>query len=267
MTMTKRSFAPVVTAAMLAGLLFAAIAAIEAAVAEPVEVTVLTSVALTSALDELAPQFERATGNKLKIGYSLIADIKKRVLAGETADVIMLSRPAMEDLQKQDKFAPGGIADVAGTPVALAVRAGAPKPDISSAEALKRSLLAAKSIVYADPGRGGASGVHFAHVIDQLGIAEQLKSKTILVPEAADVVAKGEAEIGVAQASEIVPVLGAQLLGPLPGELGYLTQFAAAIGAGSKQAGAAKSLIQFLTGPAAAAVFKSKGFQQGKSSS
>jgi molybdate transport system substrate-binding protein len=267
--MTKRSFAPVVTAAMLAGLLFSPIAAIEAAVAEPVEVTVLTSVALTSALDELAPQFERATGNKLKIGYSLIADIKKRVLAGETADVVMLSRPAMEDLQKQDKFAPGGIADVAGTPVALAVRAGAAMPDISSAEALKRSLLAAKSIVYADPARGGASGVHFAHVIDQLGIADQLKSKTILVPgaQAAEVVAKGEAEIGVAQASEIVPVSGAQLLGPLPGELGYLTQFAAAIGAGSTSAEAAKSLIQFLTGPAAAAVFKSKGFQQGKSSS
>jgi molybdate transport system substrate-binding protein len=263
MTMTKRSFAPVVTAAMLAGWLFASIAAIEAAVAEPVEVTVLTSVALTSAMDELAPQFERATGNKLKIGYSLIADIKKRVLAGETADVIMLSRPAMEDLQKQDKFAPGGVTDVAGTPVALAVKAGAPKPDISSADALKRLLLAAKSIVYADPGGGGASGVHFAHVIDQLGITEQLKSKTILVPgaQAADVVAKGEAEIGVAQASEIVPVSGAQLLGPLPGELGSLTQFAAAIGAGSKQAEAAKSLIQFLTGPAAAAVFKSKGFQ------
>jgi molybdate transport system substrate-binding protein len=269
MTMTKRSFESRLAAATLAGLLFSSIAAIEAAVAEPVEVTVLTSVALTSALDELAPQFERATGNKLKIGYSLIADIKKRVLAGETADVIMLSRPAMDDLQKQDKFAPGSIVDVAGTPVAIAVRAGAPKPDISSADALKRSLLAAKSIVYADPAKGGASGVYFAQVVDRLGIAEQLKSRTILVPGAqtADVVAKGEAEIGVAQASEIVPVPGAQLVGPLPGELGSLTQFTAAIGAGSKQAEAAKSLIQFLTGPAAAPLFKSKGFQQGKSSS
>ncbi len=240
--MTRRSFESRLAAATLAGLLFSSIAAIEAAVAEPVEVTVLTSVALTSALDELAPQFERATGNKLKIGYSLIADIKKRVLAGETADVIMLSRPAMDDLQKQDKFAPGSIVDVAGTPVAIAVRAGAPKPDISSADALKRSLLAAKSIVYADPAKGGASGVYFAQVVDRLGIAEQLKSRTILVP-------------------------GAQLVGPLPGELGSLTQFTAAIGAGSKQAEAAKSLIQFLTGPAAAPLFKSKGFQQGKSSS
>jgi molybdate transport system substrate-binding protein len=106
MTMTRRSFESRLAAATLAGLLFSSIAAIEAAVAEPVEVTVLTSVALTSALDELAPQFERATGNKLKIGYSLIADIKKRVLAGETADVIMLSRPAMDDLQSRTSSRP-----------------------------------------------------------------------------------------------------------------------------------------------------------------
>src|SRR5450432_1454826 len=164
--MTRSLFAPQLAATMLAGLLFASSAAIEGAVAEPVEVTVLTSVALTSALDELAPQFERTTGNKLKIGYSLIADLKKRIIAGETADVIILSRPAMEDLQKQDKFAPGSIVNVAGTPVALAVRAGAPKPDISSADALKASLLAAKSIVYSDPAKGGASGVYFAQVVD-----------------------------------------------------------------------------------------------------
>jgi molybdate transport system substrate-binding protein len=265
MTMTKSSFAPGLAVAMVAGLLFSSIAAIEGAVAEPAEVTVLTSVALTSALDELAPQFERTTGNKLKIGYSLIADIKKRIIAGETADVIILSRPAMDDLQKQDKFVPGSIADVVGTPVAVAVRVGAPKPDISSADALKRSLLAAKSIVYADPAKGGASGVHFAHVVDQLGIAEQLKSKTILVPgaQAADTVAKGEAEIGVALTSEIVPVSGAQLVGPLPVELGSMTEFTAGIGASSKAAEAAKSLILFLTGPAAAPVFKSKGLQPG----
>jgi molybdate transport system substrate-binding protein len=258
MTMAGRSFA----LAMAAGLLFAAI---DAAAAAPAEINVLASVALTSALDELAPQYERATGNKLKIGYSLIADIKKRMIAGETADVVILSRPAMDDLGKQDKFAPGSIADVAGTPVAVAARAGAPKPDISTVDALKRSLLAAKSIVYADPAKGGASGVYFAHVVDQLGIAEQIKSKTILVPgpQAADVVARGEAEIGVGQASEIVPVSGAQLVGPLPGEFASVTAFAAGIGADTKAPEAAKSFIQFLTGPVAAPVLTSKGFQPG----
>ena len=264
MTMTRSSFAPGLATAMAAGLLLS-IAAVEGAVAEPVEVTALTSVALTSALNELAPQFERTTGNRLKIGYGLIVDIKKRIVAGETADVIILSRPVMDELQKQDKLAPGSIADVVGTTVAVAVRAGSPKPDISSADTLKRSLLAAKSIVYADPAKGGASGVHFAHVVDQLGITDQLKSKTILVPgaQAADIVAKGEAEIGIAQTSEIVPVSGAQLVGPLPGEFAKVTEFTAGIGANSKAAEAAKSFILFVKSPAAAPVFKSKGLQPG----
>jgi molybdate transport system substrate-binding protein len=166
--------------AVAAGLLLLSVGTIERAAAEPVEIKVLASVALTSALDE----FERATGNKLTLGYSLIADLKKRILAGEAADLIILSRPAMDDLQKADKIASGSIADIVGTPVAVAVKAGAPKPDISSVDALKRSLLSAKSIVYADPAKGGASGVYFARVVDQLGLTEQLKSKTILVPGA-----------------------------------------------------------------------------------
>ena len=247
---------------VLAGLVCAAVATTEAKAAE---VKVLTSVALTSALDELAQQFERATGDKLTIGYSLIADIRKRILEGESADVIILSRPVMDELQKQDKFAAGSIVNVAGTAVSVAARAGAPKPDITSVDAFKSLLLAAKSIVYADPAKGGASGVYFARVLDRLGIAEQMKAKTILVPgaQAADVVAKGEAELGVGQASEIVPVTGAQLVGPLPGEYASMTVFTAGIGAGSKAPDAAKALIQFLTGPSAAPVFKSKGFEPG----
>jgi molybdate transport system substrate-binding protein len=155
--------------------------------------------------------------------------------------------------------------NVAGTPVAMAARAGVEKPDISSVDALKRTLLSAKMIVYADPAKGGASGVYFAHVVDQLGIAEQLKSKTILVPgaQAAEVVAKGVAEIGVAQGSEILPVSGAQLVGPLPGEFASTTVFTAAIGTSTKVPEAAKSLILFLTGPIAVPVFKAKGFQPG----
>ena len=163
------------------------------------EIKVLTSVALTSVLNELAPNFEQATGNKLNIGYSLIADIRKRMLDGETADIIILSRPVMDELDRQQKFASGSITNVAATPIALAIRAGAAKPDISTVDSLKRTLLAAKSIVYADPAKGGASGVYFAKVVDRLGITDQLKPKTILVPgaEAPLLVAKGEAEIGV----------------------------------------------------------------------
>jgi molybdate transport system substrate-binding protein len=251
--------------AVVGGLLFSRLAVPLCDAAQAAEVKVLTSVALTSALNQLAPEYERTTGNKLTIGYSLIADIRKRVLAGESADVVILSRPVMDKLQEDGKFAPGPIVNVAGTAVAVAVRAGAPKPDIGSVDALRRTLLAAKSIVYADPAKGGASGVVFAHVIDRLGIAEQLRPKTTLVPgaQSADVVAKGEAEIGVAQTSEIVPVAGAQLVGPLPAELASTTVFSAAIGAQTHAPEAAKSLIQFLTGPAAAPVFKSQGLEPG----
>ena len=126
--MIRNSFAT----AVAAGLLFSVAGMMDGAVAEATEIKVLASVALTSALDELAPQFEHATGNKLTLGYSLIADIKKRIVAGETADVVILSRPAMEDLGKQDKIASGSILDVVETPVAIAVRAGAPKPDRKS---------------------------------------------------------------------------------------------------------------------------------------
>jgi molybdate transport system substrate-binding protein len=229
------------------------------------ELKVFTSVALTSSLDELAPLFEKATGNKLNIDYSLIAAQRKRLLEGESADVIILSRGVMEELQKQDKFAPSGLVNVAGTPVSVAARAGAPKPDITTVDAFKQTLLAARSIVYADPAKGGASGVYFARVLDRLGIAEQMKAKTILVPgaQAAEVVAKGEAELGVAQGSEIVPVAGAQLVGPLPGVLASMTVFTAGIGAGSKSPEAAKELIKFLTGSDAASRFKAKGFEPG----
>jgi molybdate transport system substrate-binding protein len=260
--MTLRLFARRIASAVAGGLLLS-IATIIHGHADAAEVKVLTSVALTTALNELAPKFEQATGNKLNIGYSLIADIRKRILEGETADVIILSRPVMDELQKQDKFVPGSVANIAGTPVALAVRRGAPRPDVSTVDALKHTLLSAKSIVYADPSKGGASGVYFARVIERLGIADQLKSKTILVPgaQAAEMVAKGEAEIGVGQGSEIVPVEGAELLGPLPGEFASTTVFTAGIGSSSKVLAEAKSLIQFLGGPVARPVLSAKGFQ------
>jgi molybdate transport system substrate-binding protein len=233
--------------------------------AQAAELKILTSVALTSVLDELAPMFEKATGTKLSIDYNLIAVQRKRILEGESADVIILSRGVMDEVQKQDKIGASGLVNVAGTPVSVAARAGAPTPDISTADAFKQTLLNARSLVYADPARGGASGVYFARVLDRLGIAEQMNAKTILVPgaQAAEVVAKGEAELGVAQASEIVPVAGAQLVGPLPGEFASMTVFTAGIGAVSQSPDPANELIKFLTGPEAAGRFKAKGFEPG----
>lgn len=230
-------------------------------VARAAEIKVMSTVALSAALDELKPRFESATGNKVTIVYSVIADLKKRIEAGETADVMILSRAALDDLRTQGKAAQGSVVNLASSYVAIAVRAGAAKPDIGTPESLKAALLAVKSIVYADPAKGGASGVYFAKVLDRLGIADAMRAKTILVPgaQAAEVVAKGEAEMGVAQASEIVPVAGAQLVGPLPGDLHNVTIFAAGVGPTSQDAAAAASLIQFITGPTGAGVLKSKG--------
>ena len=229
------------------------------------EIKVMASVALKSTLDDLATKFERTGGGKVTMVYGLAAQLKQRVSDGEADDVAILIRPMMEDLLKQGKLAAGSLANVGGTPVAIAIRAGAPKPDIGTVDALKHTLIVAKSISYADPAKGGASGVYFAKVVEQLGLTDELKAKTILVPgaEAPELVAKGEAELGVAQGSEIIPVAGAEMLGPLPGNLGSVTLFTAGIATASKGPDTAKAFIKFITGPDAAPVLKAKGFDPG----
>ena len=194
------------------------------------EIKVMASVALKSTLDDLAAKFESTGGGTVKMVYGLAAQLKQRVADGEADDVAVLIRRMMEDLLKQGKLAAGSLANVGGTPVAIAIRKGTPKPDIGPVDALKHTLIVAKSISYSDPAKGGASGVYFAKVVDQLGLTDELKAKTILVPgaQAPELVAKGEAELGVAQGSEIIPVAGAEVFGPLPGNLGSVTLFTAA---------------------------------------
>jgi molybdate transport system substrate-binding protein len=229
------------------------------------EIKVMASVALKSTLDDLAAKFESTGGGKVTMVYGLAAQLKQRVSNGEADDVAILIRPMMEDLLKQGKLTGGSLANVGGTPVAIAIRAGAPKPDIGTVDALKHTLIVAKSISYADPAKGGASGVYFAKVVEQLGLTDELRAKTILVPgaQAPELVAKGEAELGVAQGSEIIPVAGAEVLGPLPGNLGSVTLFTAGIATTSKGPDAAKAFIKFITGPDATPVLKAKGFGPG----
>jgi molybdate transport system substrate-binding protein len=225
------------------------------------EVTVMSTVALTPTLDALAPKFEKSGADKLAITYDTVAQLRKRVEAGATADVMILSRSALDDLQKQGKVAPGSIVDLGKTYVAIGVRAGAPKPDISTVEKLKAAVLAAKSISYSDPAKGGSSGVYFAKLLEGMGIADQMRAKTILVPgaQSPDVVARGESELCVAQASEIAAVPGTELVGPLPGELYSAITFSAGIGAASPHEAAAKALIGLLSGPLGVSILKSKG--------
>lgn len=248
------------------GWVCAAMVPIGGAIAHAAELKVMATVAAKPTLEELVPAFERTSANKVAVVYDVAAILKKRVLDGETADVLLLTRSALEDLRKQHKIMPSSLTDVAHTPMSVAVRAGAPKPDIGSVEALKRTLLAAHSITYPDPALGAASGVYFAHVLDRLGLTEAMKAKTVLANPRRDpamIVAKGDAELAVTEATGIVPVSGVQLVGPLPGELAFAVTLAAGIGAESTSPQAADAFIQFFKAPASMPVLKSKGLEPG----
>ncbi|HEY6258017.1 MAG TPA: substrate-binding domain-containing protein [Xanthobacteraceae bacterium] len=237
-----------------------------ASLATAAEIKVLSTVALKAALDEdLLPQFARSAEHKVTIRYDAAAALKKAIDGGESFDLAILVPGGIDDLIKQGKIESASRINLARTGVGVAVRAGAAKPDISTADAFKRTLLNAKSIAYGDPALGGASSVYFANLLQKLGIAEEMKAKTKLTPsgEGAKAVADGAAELGVGQISEIVPVRGAELAGPFPSELQVYTTFTAGVAANPKDAAAAKALLKFLTTPAAAQILKARGLDPG----
>jgi len=231
------------------------------------EITVLSAVAMKPALDELARDFERRTGHTLTTSYATAGVIGNRIRDGEQVDVAILPRSAFDPLLTHGTIAPGTGMMVAQSLVAVAVRRGAPKPDISSPEALKRALLEAKSIVYPDPARGGATGIHAARVIERLGIAEKMKGKTTLTPagEYAEVLARGEADIAIVQPIVVLGVSGVELVGPLPDELQNKTDFVfmAGVGTNAKDAATAHAFIRHLLTAESARVIKAKGMEPG----
>ena len=235
--------------------------------ANSAEIKVLGAVAMQTALNELAQAFESTTSHKVTISYATAGVLNNRIQGGEFADMTVLPRPVFEALVTGGKIVPGSSSVFAKSTVGVSVRTGAPKPDISSVEAVKRSLLAAKSIVYADPAQGAASGIHFARVLERLGIVEEMRPKTklISVAGAAEIVAKGEAEIAVSQTSDLIRVVGADYVGPLPPELQNTSDFVFLTGilTGAKESDAAKALIQYLRTPEAARVIKAKGLEPG----
>lgn len=229
--------------------------------AQAADVKVLCSNGMIAVMHELGPQFERATGNKLVIHFDVANVLKKQIENGEPFDVAILTGPATDALIKEGKLAAATRVDIARSGVGVAMRAGAPKSDISTPEAFKRTMLAAKSVAYT---KQGASGLYFASVLQQLGIADEMKPKLRLVESGAEkLVATGEAELAVAQISEILPVAGAELLGPFPPQLQRYTLFPAALPSGGTASPGAAGLIKFLTTPAAVDVIKAKGMLPG----
>ena len=232
--------------------------------AHAAEIKVLSVVPLKTSLDELGPQFERATGHKLAITYDGSSQLKRKFEANEPFDVALIYPELIEELLKQGKLAPDVRADVAIVNVGVAIKKGAPKPDLSTVDAFKRTLLNAKSISHSTE---GASGVYFQGLIQRLGIAAELKPKLRPVDGGNHVVgpvAKGEVEIAVITIPFIFLDPGAELAGPLPKELQHPVIYTASLSSAAKQPDAAKAFIKHLTTPAAAAVIKSKGLEPAK---
>jgi molybdate transport system substrate-binding protein len=234
------------------------------AAADATEVRILSAAAMKPVFNEIVPDFERMSGHKLVIDYATIGGVSQQLLAGAVADVVIGSTLSMPALVKAGKIAAGSQVTICKVGVGVVVRAGSPKPRIDSIEDLKRALLAAKFVVYADPVRGGAAGVHVATVTEKLGIAEQLRPK-LRLGAGGDItevtVAQGEGAIGLTQISEIVGKPAAQLVGPLLAELQNYTVFVAGIPTGAKQSDATAAVIKLLKSPAAIAAMKDKGME------
>ena len=232
------------------------------------DVTVLATTAMKTSFDELAPQFERMSGHRLAVTFGPSLQLEKRLGEGEGADVAIVSAAGIDDLVARGKLQSGSAVAIAASSLGVAVPRGAPKPDISSADAFKRALLAARSVAVSKPVGGGQSGVHMAKVFERLGIAEQMAAKAKYGQGGPAglvglIIERGEADIGVQQIAELLAVPGIDFVGPLPTELQSVTPFVAAIPAAAQNADAGRGLIAFLTTPEAKRVIKAKGLQPG----
>jgi molybdate transport system substrate-binding protein len=244
----------------IASIIAAASALLLSGIANAADIKVVSTQATQEAYLELVAQFEKATGHKVTNFFSGTINVAKRLADGEACDLIIMSGPAIDEQIKLGKAVAGSRVDFASSGTGLAVRKGAAKPDIRSADALRKTLLAAKSIGYST----GPSGVYMLSVFEKLGIADQVKGKLKQTPSGVFVgtlIATGEAEVGFQQISELVHFAGIDYVGPLPGDLQRMTMFSAAIHAGAKQADAARALVKFITAPAAASVIKKHGLE------
>lgn len=226
----------------------------------PADIRVLSTHAAMGVLNELGPKFERATGHRLSIGYDPAKAVKRQVENGAAFDVAIVTRPVFDDLAAQGKILLETRADIGRSGLGVAVRKGAPKPDIATTEAFKRALLATKSVVRSTE---GTSGIYFETLLDRLGIAEAMRDKVKLGPSGrvAELVARGEADMAVQQIPELLPVTGAQYAGPFPPELQLYSEFAAGVASASKHLEAAKAFIATLTTPEAIALFTAAGLE------
>ena len=223
------------------------------------EIKVMASAAFKEAYLELVPEFERATGHKVVTLWVPSVQMMSRLKGGETVDLVIMSASSLDELIRAGIVAARDRYDIARSGIGIAVRAGAPKPDISSGDAIKRAVLAAKAIAYST----GPSGVYLVGLFQRMGIADTIKDKVKISQgfPAGSFVASGEAELAFQQISELLPVPGIELVGPLPVDIQKITVFSAGLHVGAKVPDAARALVKFLTAPAAAPVTREKGME------
>jgi molybdate transport system substrate-binding protein len=234
-----------------------------AGTAQAAEIDALITTAMKAAIDELVPPFERANGDTVRMSFGPSGGLARQFIGGAPADVIVIDSGAVDILISQGKVLPGRT-DLARTGIGIAVRKGAPKPDVSTPEALKRALLAARSIAHTAPAGGGITAAHVMRVFERLGIASEVTPKVKLAAGGPNgrvsvLVSSGEAEIGLQQVSELMSNPEVEVIGMLPAELQQITVYSAGITASAKQPEAGRALIGFLATPAATAIYKTKG--------
>jgi molybdate transport system substrate-binding protein len=229
------------------------------------EIKILSGSAIETAMAELIPKFEQAFGHKVSFDFDgTIGGMTQRIRNGEAADVLIASAAQIAMLEQEGKIAAGSRADIAKVGVGVFVRNGAPKPDISSVDAFKRAMLAAKSIGWNDPAAGAPVSIYMLGVFERLGIAEAMTSKTVTFTQRSErfaAVARGDVEIGFNQISEIIGARGVELVGSLPEAIQNYTTVAGGFVASSKEREAAKALLRFISSPSALAIWTAKGFE------
>jgi molybdate transport system substrate-binding protein len=238
--------------------------AVGAQIACAAEIKLLTAGAMRAVVVAVLADFEKQTGHKVSLDNDTAGGLSKRIDGGEAFDVAIITPAVVDDLAKKGRIVPGSRIDLAKVGMGVAIKEGAPAPDIGTVDAFKRTLLAVKSVAYIDPKAGGSSGIYFDKLLDRLGIADQVRPKAKLKAGGyvAELVANGEAEIAIHQISEIVPVKGVTLAGPLPAEIQNSTIYAGGVASAAKDGTAAKALVAFLAGPAIDPILKSKGMQK-----
>ena len=230
------------------------------------DLKVLTAGAYQEVVTELVPAFERQTGNHVIIETATAGALAKQIQEGEKFDLVISSDSVIDTLSRAGMVAPASRTPLAQVGVAVCIKAGSPPPDISTVDAFKRAMLAAKSIAYIDPASGGSSGIYLDQLFVKLGIADQIRPKAKLKQggRVADLVASGEAELGIQQMSELMSTKGVTLVGPLPPQIQNVTTYTAAVSSKTSDATAARALLHWLNGPQSAPVLREKGMTPAK---